>query len=430
MSRTGNIIRNIGSSSTKTAKHIHFLATEGNLNFNSVQEVVMQGKENGTKFTDFEGIESTADDFIPIVELDLNQFKNEGQNRCYSGFHIKKNTGRINLSTEIESGKRSHITHTLQITEKEATVKFLVKQGNSTATDSDGYIEIRPNGVNVKTNTRIKIEYNQAIALVISQDNIQEGAYTDFYASDDGEGWGDTIGKSNIHCGRVLVKAMQYYRFNPSSAKGQGYSKFLAQSYNKRESWNAKKPMLCGNRSFDPYILIDKSKSITQADQEGIPVLQREYFGIAIHHSGNSGLNTMIQIQNEHMNENERADIGYHFGISLSGQVFEGRYLGVKGSHLDAYNTGIIGIVFLADFDHTYQWDFNGESTMTQAAMVSLITLIRALKEQFTRINVLGGHKEWKNNRGRRCPGDYGLEYISEIRKLVGMKSPDEAGHG
>lgn len=38
--------------------------------------------------------------------------------------------------------------------------------------------------------------------------------------------------------------------------------------------------------------------------------------------------------------------------------------------------------------------------------------------------------KSWKNNRGRRCPGDYGLEYISEIRKLVGMKSPDEAGHG
>lgn len=52
MSRTGNIIRNIGNSSTKTGKQIHFLATDGNLNFNSVQEVVMQGKENGTKFED------------------------------------------------------------------------------------------------------------------------------------------------------------------------------------------------------------------------------------------------------------------------------------------------------------------------------------------------------------------------------------------
>ena len=53
-------------------------------------------------------------------------------------------------------------------------------------------------------------------------------------------------------------------------------------------------------------------------DEEGIPVLEKEYFGIAIHHSGNSGLNAMTQIQNEHMDENERADIGYHFGISLS----------------------------------------------------------------------------------------------------------------
>lgn len=67
MARTGNIIRNIGSSSTKTAKHIHFLATEGNLNFNSVQEVVIQGKENGLKFGDF-----TEDKGLnPITDLQI-----------------------------------------------------------------------------------------------------------------------------------------------------------------------------------------------------------------------------------------------------------------------------------------------------------------------------------------------------------------------
>ena len=104
--------------------------------------------------------------------------------------------------------------------------------------------------------------------------------------------------------------------------------------------------------------------------------------------------------------------------------------MGVKGSHLDFFNTGIIGIVFLADFDNTYRWDFNGESTMTHAALKSLIVLIQSLKEQFTGINVLGGHKVWKNNRSRRCPGDYGLEYVAEIRKLIGMQSPEEAGHG
>ena len=45
---------------------------------------------------------------------------------------------------------------------------------------------------------------------------------------------------------------------------------------------------------------------------------------------------------------------------------------------------------------------------MSRAALISVITLIKALKEQFPNINALDGHNEWKNNVGERsCPSEY-----------------------
>lgn len=64
-----------------------------------------------------------------------------------------------------------------------------------------------------------------------------------------------------------------------------------------------------------------------------------------------------------------------------------------------------IGIVFLADFDQEW-WD--SDNDMSRAALISVITLIKALKEQFPNINALDGHNEWKNNVGERsCPSEY-----------------------
>lgn len=68
---------------------------------------------------------------------------------------------------------------------------------------------------------------------------------------------------------------------------------------------------------------------------------------------------------------------------------------------------------------------------MSRAALISVITLIKALKEQFPNINVLGGHNEWKNNVGERsCPSEYGLGFVKALRTELGIKSPKEMGHG
>lgn len=220
----------------------------------------------------------------------------------------------------------------------------------------------------------------------------------------------------------------EYYRFNPLSCAGDIYSKSLNAYYKKRSIWNARCPVIEEGRSFEPYLSMNIENTQEQNDTDAIPTLQDTFFGIAIHHSGNGGLDTMQEIQNDHIDgSNQRADISYHFGVSLSGEVFEGRPLGVKGAHLTGYNTGIIGIVFLADFDHQI-WDFDDD--MSQEALKSITILIKALKEQFPKIETLGGHKEWKNNTERSCPGEYGLDYVRALRDELGFKSPIETGHG
>lgn len=223
----------------------------------------------------------------------------------------------------------------------------------------------------------------------------------------------------------------EFYRFNPKSYKGGKYSKAVNNYYKTREEWGAISPIL-KERSFEPYILVAKNVDRNIKDEQGIPTLENTYFGIAIHHSGNSGIKAMTEVQEEHINgKNKFADVGYHFGIDLSGKIYEGRYIGVKGSHLTKYNTGVIGIVFLADFDHDYIWDYNGNDNISSDSMLSVILLIKVLKEQFPQITTLGGHNEWKNNVGeRRCPGNYGMEYVKALRKTLGLKSPKETGHG
>jgi hypothetical protein len=149
-----------------------------------------------------------GNDFIPIVEIDFNQIGKENSTKewKYEGFEIIKGTNTIQLNSNLDSNKVNQPLHSIKITHSEVVVKFLVKQGNSKATDNDGIIEIRANGVNVLTKNKINIEYGKTIALRISTENIKENAFIDFYAHDDGKGFWDDMGLSNIHCGRINIK--------------------------------------------------------------------------------------------------------------------------------------------------------------------------------------------------------------------------------
>lgn len=151
-----------------------------------------------------------GNDFIPFVEIDSNQIATQEKNGKwkYDGFRISvlMCEPKITLSTHIEEAIRNQAPIAIWFdSPSEIVVKFIVKQGNSKATDNDGLLKIKPYGVTLKTKTDFEINYGNPIALRLSAENLKENAYIDFYASDDGKGFFDEMGLSDIHCGRILI---------------------------------------------------------------------------------------------------------------------------------------------------------------------------------------------------------------------------------
>lgn len=72
---------------------------------------------------------------------------------------------------------------------------------------------------------------------------------------------------------------------------------------------------------------------------------------IVIDHEGNNQTYDPRHVQREHMFGNGWWDIGYHFIIGPAGTIYEGRNIGVRGSHVKGANTGKLGVLFLGDFE-------------------------------------------------------------------------------
>lgn len=143
-----------------------------------------------------------------------------------------------------------------------------------------------------------------------------------------------------------------------------------------------------------------------------------DYTTVVVHHSGNSGEKDPVAIEARHMGTNKWDDIGYHYLIPPSGEVYEGRYLAFKGSHVDNANTGKIGILIMGDFEPQVL-DVDDEPTAAQ--LDSAINLVLALKRHFSLVN-LGGHKDYKHST--ECPGEDLYKLVPDLRKRTGLGGP------
>ncbi len=171
-----------------------------------------------------------------------------------------------------------------------------------------------------------------------------------------------------------------------------------------RSIWGARPPIVNDpSRSYEPYS----------------GNLEEIYDSIAIHHSGNEGYRTIAEVQNVQMDDQGRADVAYHYGVSRWGTISEGRDIGVKGAHVEGGNTGKIGIVLLADLDEQV-WDVDDEVTADMET--ALLQLIHFLRGRFPRIRYLGGHKEY--NTSRSCPGNLGMARMNRWRSQTGLNRP------
>lgn len=152
-------------------------------------------------------------------------------------------------------------------------------------------------------------------------------------------------------------------------------------------------------------------------------------YGIAaIHHSGNGGLKDPVAIESKHMGERGYSDVGYHFMIAPSGQIYEGRCLWLKGSHILKANTGKVGILIMGDF---HPWKPRGNNwddavdiwtdQPTQAQLNAAEGLIRTLRMKFGSLGKLGGHRDYGSSE---CPGDILYAMLPGMRKNVGLGGP------
>jgi hypothetical protein len=84
-----------------------------------------------------------------------------------------------------------------------------------------------------------------------------------------------------------------------------------------------------------------------------LPENDWNYHSIAIHHAGNSfscgahGVDSLRQA--EKIDMNSFGQMSYHYAIDCKGVIYEALDIRDKGKHVANANTGVIGLVFLAD---------------------------------------------------------------------------------
>lgn len=184
-----------------------------------------------------------------------------------------------------------------------------------------------------------------------------------------------------------------------------------------------------------------------------------DYKAIAIHHAGNSftcgaaGIDSLRQV--EKIDMSKFGQVSYHYAIDCAGTIYEALDIRDKGAHVAKSNTGIIGLVFLADFSARGEAGKYGPGIFNVAKkeglksagseflsvqkdrldvsrdeppevqLTSAEKLVRTLAEFFP-IKKLGGHREFAVAIGtsRACPGIYGMIIAEQLRNKFGFERP------
>jgi hypothetical protein len=174
-----------------------------------------------------------------------------------------------------------------------------------------------------------------------------------------------------------------------------------------RAEWNARAPDHTAENEPGVYSLDNpEGWRVYEGD------LRTVYRTVVVHHSvvyDTDDPTTMRAIQDLHMDDNKWADIGYHFGVGKTGQVFEGRDLSVRGTHVEHFNTGSVGVVFLGNFQVEMptqeQIDFGRRLIDWLALRLELTHLV--------------GHYEF--NDFTECPGQYLKGYLDAFALSAGL---------
>lgn len=161
-----------------------------------------------------------------------------------------------------------------------------------------------------------------------------------------------------------------------------------------REEWGARDPdKICG-REHNPY-RISIHHTASPADDGGDPA-QR-----------------MRQMQAFHIDDRGWCDIGYHFVVSQSADIFQGRSTEERtGAHVLNENTGNIGISLIGNFNNQSVNSEQFAETITIAHWVHDTYDITLDRDQ------VRGHREWPG-QSTSCPGDNLKSRLDELLKEI-----------
>ncbi len=158
-----------------------------------------------------------------------------------------------------------------------------------------------------------------------------------------------------------------------------------------REAWGARVVNHEAEEEFGFYSL-DNPEGWREYDTD----LRVAYQTVVIHHSSlyeTDDETTIREIQNLHLDERRWADIAYHFGVGLTGTVYEGRKMSARGTHTELHNTGSLGICLFGNFE---------EISPTQIQLDTTQALVNWLAVRLS-LTHLAGHREF--NDITVCPG-------------------------
>ncbi|MBD5804410.1 N-acetylmuramoyl-L-alanine amidase [Azoarcus sp. Aa7] len=179
-----------------------------------------------------------------------------------------------------------------------------------------------------------------------------------------------------------------------------------------------------------------------------------DYHGVALHHAGNSfscDANGAAQLRKaEQIDLSNFGHVSYHYAITCDGTICEALDLREKGAHIASGNTGVVGIVMLADLSvrgEAYQEEYASKSLLGKVRGIlkwgpdrldtatdeppekqikALFALVNVLRNFFP-ITMLGGHREYQRlstGEGRACPGAYGMILVGMLRREYKLGEP------
>jgi hypothetical protein len=203
-----------------------------------------------------------------------------------------------------------------------------------------------------------------------------------------------------------------------------------------------------------------KTRSDWRAKEVAVsPQSDWNYKSVALHHAGNSF--SCAADGSDQLRKAEATDIdsfgqiSYHYAIDCQGIIYEALDIRYKGAHIEGGNSGVIGVVFLADlsihgeakkygpgagnvakkrglFSGIKEWigeqrDLHDTSNDqgTELHHKAASALLHTLKHYFP-IETLGGHREFAKTKGtsRACPGAWGLVIVDILQQELCLLAP------